>query len=292
VQYDPLPEDLGPINVDAIQTLVRNISSVGLDSMTLYIDSEENLSRLLAEEATEGKVRRTCSQFGVGVAVAYCNFLHKTVLGPLDASARQGLWTKIGRLSGLLGLEVIEMTSPMLPYGADETGQTDRKRAEVVGFNPSWWEGLWGRYTDAMTESCAFAREFGLKLAVEPMPRAIISGTDSLLRLFDFVDSDNLGAVADIGRFQTVKEIPVVSIMKLGRKISSVHLSDNDGITEWHWAPGHGKIDWSFVLGALTAVGYDGTLALDVSGIDVANELREGRDYITKLLSASGPGKP
>ena len=71
---------------------------------------------------------------------------------------------------------------------------------------------------------------------------------------------------------------------KLENKIFSVHLSDNDGVTEWHWPPGQGNIDWESVFEALHVVGYEGILSLDVSGIDIEREVKEGKNYIERIL--------
>lgn len=136
-----------------------------------------------------------------------------------------------------------------------------------------------------MRENANEARKQGLRLAVEPRPREIVSGTDSLLMLFDFLRSDEIGAVVDISHMHIEREVPSISIGKLGSKIFGVHLSDNDGITERHWPPGEGQINWHDVLSALKFVRYTGVLGLEVLGMSVENELLEGIKYIRSVQS-------
>ena len=56
--------------------------------------------------------------------------------------------------------------------------------------------------------------ENDLRLAVEPRPRDILSNTDSALRLFDCVESRNLGAIIDISHLYVVRDVPALAIRK------------------------------------------------------------------------------
>ena len=125
-------------------------------------------------------------------------------------------------------------------------------------------------------------------LGIEPRPGEIISGTDSFLLLLESVESDSLGAIVDSSHMFISRETPSISIGKLGKKISGVHVSDTDGLTDVHWPPGQGQIDWSDILIALELVNYGGTLSIDVTGIDVKEELIEGKLFLTNLIRKLG----
>ena len=59
---------------------------------------------------------------------------------------------------------------------------------------------------------------------------------------------------------------------KLGGRIFTVHMSDNDGTDEKHWMPGTGIIRWSAVIERLAAAGYEGPFVFEVRKF-VASEL-------------------
>ena len=49
-----------------------------------------------------------------------------------------------------------------------------------------------------------------------------------------------------------------------GRKLFHLHVSDNDGVTNVHWRPGMGKIDWRLMLQALKDIGYTGVISIEL----------------------------
>ena len=54
------------------------------------------------------------------------------------------------------------------------------------------------------------------------------------------------------------------AIRALGKNISTLHLHDNDGISDQHKPPRTGTIDWHSVLDALDEIGYRGNYNLEV----------------------------
>jgi sugar phosphate isomerase/epimerase len=279
-----LHPNLGDLSVSTILSSMDVISGLGFDSFELYVDSEKNLS-LLLEDETSRLVVSKCRDLGLKVGRTYFEFLPARVFDGHSYESIEGTWARIGRLSSLLETGVVEMVSPALPQLAPESTKATTRNAPPTE-EPSW-DRSWETFVFVMAEYAGLAAKYGLKLAIEPRPREILNGTDSLLRLLDRVPSDNLGGVVDISHLQIVREIPSVSIRKLNKKVFSVHLSDNDGVTEWHWAPGQGQIEWALVINALRAVGYDGLISLDVSGIDVRRELVEGKQYVEEILAKS-----
>jgi sugar phosphate isomerase/epimerase len=53
----------------------------------------------------------------------------------------------------------------------------------------------------------------------------------------------------------------------LGPRVFHCHFSDNDAVTNAHWRPGRGKIDWRAVLMALRDVGFDGTISIELEDV-------------------------
>jgi sugar phosphate isomerase/epimerase len=101
-----------------------------------------------------------------------------------------------------------------------------------------------------------------------------------------------------------------VGIYRLEGRIVHCHFSDNDGLTNVHWRPGKGKIDWAKSFVALKDTGFDGTVSLeleDIAGvargekkvpgvfsgiIDATDEFIEeykiGLEYLSDLATKAG----
>jgi sugar phosphate isomerase/epimerase len=279
-QHDLLP-DLGELDVTVLIRTMRIISELEFQWFELYLDTEENLSILLQEENL-GRVRQACKDLNLRIERAHYKFLAARIFGP-ESGLLEKTWSKIAAISNALGITMIEMVSSTIPTSTLLSVRDENNRQPPNPASDLSWDELWKKYVSAMKVYAKFAERCKLRLALEPRPREILSTTDSVLRLLDFVPSENLGGVIDIGRLHILRETPAVSIRKLGRNLFGVHLSDNDGVTESHWAPGHGEIDWPPVFEALDHVGYKGVLSLDVLGIDVRSELFEGKHYIEQM---------
>jgi len=149
------------------------------------------------------------------------------------------------------------------------------------------WKRAWEDYVELVGELTDLAGEAGLRFALEIRPFAMVTTSDSMIRLAEAVGSNNLGAVFDTGHLFVQKEILPVAIEKLGDKVFLVHLADNDGLTDYHWAPGRGKIHWESVIQTIEKTDYRGYANMDVAGgdEDIESETKLGLEYIRKILS-------
>jgi sugar phosphate isomerase/epimerase len=64
-----------------------------------------------------------------------------------------------------------------------------------------------------------------------------------------------------------------------------LHLHDNDGTQDAHFAPGLGTIPWPEVLARLAACGFDGSGALEVR--DTSKGARPAAEVLAETLAAS-----
>ncbi len=251
---------------------IRRVSDLGLNSLCLWIPSEGNLRIMSQKESTE-RIRRTCEDRSLTIDNLAVSFLAPWTIERVERGHVEKAWSQLAAFAGEVGAEVLEILSPSIPF--------ERSRRYSASFS---WEKTWSGYVSRMRQYAGLAEETCLRLAVEPRPMDLLGNTDSLLRLMDAVPSKNLGGVVDFGHIRIAREIPALSMKKLGEKIFSVHLSDYDGITDSHWPPGQGITDWKPIFQALREVRYDGILSLDVSGMDVEQEVIEAREYVEGLL--------
>ena len=137
------------------------------------------------------------------------------------------------------------------------------------------WDGNYQDYVGAIRECAGHCQKLGLYYSIEPHPYAYAANTSGMLRLFEHVDSDALCINFDPSHLFPVGDFPNVSIYQLGDKVRHLHVSDNDAVTNVHWRPGQGKIDWKELFIALKEIAYDGVISIeleDVPGVSRGGE--------------------
>lgn len=281
----PTPKNQTEPDLKAIIRTIRWVSDLDFNSMTLSVESLAQLG-MLTEEQNATELSDECRRASVRIDHIYCSFLPSMLFNHDVETELEKSMQGISRLAAVVGAKTIETLSPHIPLNGSESLVVGDKY-ELAWLNSSFsWEKIWQKYVSSMKHISKLSEQHGMKIAVEPRQREIVNSPEMLMKLFEEVGSDSLGAIVDVSRIYISKDIPPLSIRKLDKKIFSVHLSDNDGVTEWHWAPGQGKIDWSQVFKALDIVKYDGILSLDVTGIDVEREIIEGKKFVEKFIQS------
>jgi sugar phosphate isomerase/epimerase len=150
------------------------------------------------------------------------------------------------------------------------------------------WQQNWLDYVDVIRRCCQICEDAGVKFALEPHPHRYMSNAAGMLRLIDHVQSPALGMNLDPSHLFPMGEIPHAVVYQLGRRIFHCHFSDNDGLTNVHWRPGKGKIDWAALLQALKDVGFDGVISIeleDVPGVSRGRAAAHGAYNYTESAS-------
>jgi sugar phosphate isomerase/epimerase len=151
------------------------------------------------------------------------------------------------------------------------------------------WDAQWEALVDAFTRCSDIAADAGLKFCLEPRVGEQIANTDALLRLMDACGQPNFGAVLDTAHLHAQKEILPLSVEKLGKRIFYLHVADNDGMRNDHWAVGRGSVDWRGVFSALAKHEFDGCVAIDVGRVpDLDEQVMESVHYLTALCGELG----
>lgn len=107
----------------------------------------------------------------------------------------------------------------------------------------------------------------GVQLAVECLPRTCLGNRSEEIEYL-IGDEPNVGVCVDVNHL--FHETPEQFIRKLGHRIITTHISDNDGVDERHWLPGEGIIDWNGVLRALSDSGYAGAFMYETRMVPAA----------------------
>ena len=136
--------------------------------------------------------------------------------------------------------------------------------------------GYLERSKRALAELDRAAHSYGIKLAVECLPRTCLCNTsDEMLEVLDTLD----GAGACFDANHALQESSEEFASRLSGRTMTVHMSDYDGVDERHWLPGEGTIRWSAVIDALARGGYSGPFMFEV-GSKKGDEVRTPYDLM------------
>jgi len=129
------------------------------------------------------------------------------------------------------------------------------------------WNRNFDDYVAALRLCAAACEQAGVEMTIEPHPARYVANTDGALRLLEHVGSKALGINFDPSHTFPVGDFPNISVYRLGKSIKHCHVSDNDGVTNVHWRPGMGKIDWTAMFQALKDVGYEGVISIELEDV-------------------------
>lgn len=112
---------------------------------------------------------------------------------------------------------------------------------------------------ESMEKLVVQAEELGVKIAIENTRRMDLATT-----VLDHLPSSALGFCFDSSHHRLTNQEDYQVLRSYGDRLFATHLSDNDGLADRHWLPGHGIIPWAKLLENFPK-SYEGLLTLEVS---------------------------
>jgi sugar phosphate isomerase/epimerase len=194
-----------------------------------------------------------------------------------DAAAREAAikrWRRTVEVGTALGAQLSNMVSTH-PFAMRDTVEIPRITTKPlvqqyatrnVPRGADWGQN-WRDYVAAMKTCAKICEDAGVTMTVEPHPHRYLANTDGALRLLEHVESPALGINFDPSHTFPMGDFPNITVYRLGKHIKHLHVSDNDGVTNVHWRPGEGKIDWKAMFEALKEVGYDGVISVELEDV-------------------------
>ncbi len=135
---------------------------------------------------------------------------------------------------------------------------------------------------------CEVAEEHDVLLALELLPRTCLGNTvDEALAIVEGLDERRIGFCLDVNHVN-LREDPADAVRRLGKRIWTFHISDNDGVDERHWLPFEGIIDWKGFMEAVRETGYEGQFIFETAGSlgeDVEAYARELKKRFERLMA-------
>ena len=137
----------------------------------------------------------------------------------------------------------------------------------------------------SIAEIATHCAGLGIDLAVEILAgKAVGSSGSEIYALLEIVGCPNTSVCIDVNHvFPPDRLVPTVYLLNDG--ILTLHISDYDGISERHWLPMQGMMDWPGLIQALKQVNYPGPFLYEVrfeaSTIsDVIERIEENYDQL------------
>ena len=261
-QWDPPYEDC-----------IKRVAGLGFKAIELIGWNEDFLNNYY----TTAKIAdlKACLN-GEGIEIS--QFVHTPHnLSHPDAAKRDAAvknWQRAVEVGTALGAKLINMVSTH-PFAMQDTVEIPRITTKPlvqqyatrnVPKNVDWNKN-YDDYVAALKRCAKICEDAGVTLTVEPHPGRYLGNTDGALRLLEHVDSKAMGINFDPSHTFPVGDFPNLSVYRLGKNIKHLHVSDNDGVTNVHWRPGEGKIDWRAMFEALKEVGYDGVISIELEDV-------------------------
>ena len=139
---------------------------------------------------------------------------------------------------------------PLMPFG-----DVDEDIAFVRKLNLEFFRKL-----------CAEGEKNGVVICIENMPFGgqALARVAPMLEFVKEINSPWLKVCLDTGHCASLGDSVVDAVHMLGKEYLAVlHVHDNDGEHDRHWAPGTGVIDWEAFVKALEEIGFEGSFSLE-----------------------------
>ncbi len=196
---------------------------------------------------------------------------------------------KAVRVANWLGCEMIT-TLAQRPYGATPWRLNPRAAAQKEAFHlPDDYDykADWERLCDSYRWANRTAKENGLRFAIEPHIFSMVSTPHAMLQMLNDVNDSNFGYQLDTNHLIAQRIDPEWTIHMLGgAPIFNVHCKDHDMYSRGNIPCGAGIADFTEIIRALRAVGYDGNLTVELEFTDnPARYNRQAYEHLVKCLA-------
>lgn len=119
----------------------------------------------------------------------------------------------------------------------------------------------------SMKELDDYASQYGIRVALENLPRSCLANTSAETRAM-IQAAGNIPVIFDVNHL--LGEPHDIFLDALAPYVISTHLSDYDGIDERHWLPGVGTepgkciVPWKYIVKTLVEAGYRGPFLFEL----------------------------
>ncbi|MBL8839517.1 MAG: sugar phosphate isomerase/epimerase [Alphaproteobacteria bacterium] len=254
------------------ETAIRRIAGLGFKAIELIAWNKDYLKDYYTPAKIK-ELRGVLKEEGIALSqfVSTPHDLSSGEKAKRDAAVEH--WQRAVEVGAELGSKIINMVSShgfAMRDGQEVPRITTKPLVQKYSVKlPSGldWDRNYDDYVEALKRCAAACEKADVSMSIEPHPGRYVANTDGALRLLEHVGSKAVGINFDPSHTFPVGDFPNVTVYRLGKRILHCHVSDNDGVTNVHWRPGMGKIDWVAMFQALKDIGYDGTISVELEDV-------------------------
>jgi len=259
------------------------------------------LSAMLTSLPLEfGTAVETVAQLGFThadiVALAERPGAHREALadsGLLIGCASLGRGLPEGHGLDVASLELRRATLDVIKRQITDAAELGATRAYLVPSLDDSYDALL-RFADGVALLADFAKSRMIHLCVEAIPGRALPSAAATLAWLESSRLDEVRLLLDVGHCLISKEDLSETVRRAGQRLGYVHLDDNDGVGDVHWALFTGRLTEEILrqgLVALHGIGYEGPLAFEFNAqLPYPEEtLRQGKVAVERLLGVCRP---
>jgi sugar phosphate isomerase/epimerase len=142
-------------------------------------------------------------------------------------------------------------------------------------------------FANGISEVAVEAEKNNVMILVEPEPNLLLETSKDFLEFIKEINSSHVGLNFDIGHFFCVREDPSEIVYKLADFIGHIHLADiADNRIHNHLIPGEGAINFRAVLKAISEIGYNGFITVELYPYqhDPIYAAKEAYNYLNSII--------
>lgn len=154
----------------------------------------------------------------------------------------------------VIGASIIDckrvVVHPLLPFGINDDADPDL----TINLNKNVFKDL-----------ALFAQDYDVIICIENLPylNLPLSRVDAIINLIDLINLDNCKMCLDTGHAHIFHENIFDTVIRIGSRLSALHVHDNRGDADSHLMPWMGTIDWFSFSSALKQIGFNGCISLE-----------------------------
>jgi fructoselysine 3-epimerase len=125
----------------------------------------------------------------------------------------------------------------------------------------------WNRLAEGLIEICEYAAHYDILIGIQPANEYetdLVNTTVQALEMVEQLDCDNFGVIYNNAHAFIAGEETIKTIENLSDRLIHVHLSDNHGKSDQHLIPGRGLFDFQEMAFALSRIGYEGFISVEL----------------------------
>ena len=134
--------------------------------------------------------------------------------------------------------------------------------------NPAHKEELWQMNVDHFSRLCKVAEDVGVVICFENLPFTSLplSRVCETLEFVKLMNTPTMRMCLDTGHAAVYGDSPAEAVRRIGKEyLATLHVHDNNGVSDFHWRPGEGVIDWADFTKALNEINFEGCVSLETA---------------------------